>query len=113
MHSGIHDVVGSASTFDGVTHFRQLGIFDFIGGAREAVRAANFLHGVGRDGEHLIRDEEKHDSFRLARAARFFVVLSGGLHRTATGMSLHNFAIRFSMAALIPSSGSTSSTAPA
>src|ERR1039457_7354679 len=112
MHSGVHHVVGPVAALKGMTHFGQLRIFDLVGCARQAVRAAYFLHVVRCNGKHLIGHEEENDRLRPARATRFCVLFARGLHRVATGARRHNLATRFSIAALMLSSGSTSSTTP-
>src|ERR1700722_6007307 len=112
MRAAAHHVVRSLRALDQMSYLRHFRLLDFDRCSAQAVRAANFLHRVGRNRESLIRNAKKNYGLARTRTPRFVALCTGELHRAPTGTSRAICATRFSIAVLISSSASTSSTAP-
>src|SRR5580700_2270080 len=112
MRAPAHDVIRPASALDQMAHLGNFRLLDFHGSACQTVRAADFLHGLCGNCKRLIPDAEKNHCLCHARTTSLYDVLARNFHRAPAGTSLQIFAILFSIAPLISSRPSTSSTTP-
>ena len=97
VEGSVDDVKVQIAAMNGVADFRQAGFVDVDGGAGEAVYAADFLNGRGRNSKELIAGAEKNN---LLRASGSDFLWGGHAHQRApTGVALLIARTRFSMAA--------------